>query len=147
MIKAEPEAARQQLIINSFTDNYADLMASDPSAWRGKFRKMAESPFAFYRGSAALFYAWDDINDLDDVLQVTEQLGRCVAKIHCCSDDDSDQTLVTFSTEEAINGVIARRETEFVNYLVDFGESYGAIVRNDHRLFVDAFRNRQIPGI
>ncbi len=90
---------------------------------------------------------WDDINDLDDVLQVVEQLGRCVAKIHCCSDDDSDQTLVTFSTEEAINGVIAGRETEFVNYLVDFGESYGAVVRNDHRLFVDAFRNRQIPGL
>ncbi len=56
-IKKEKPAARQEFIIKSFTDNYRDLIAADPSAWRGKFRKMAESPFAFYRGSAALFYA------------------------------------------------------------------------------------------
>jgi hypothetical protein len=51
-IEAEPEAARQQFIINSFTENYADLIAADPAAWRGKFRKMAESPFAFYKPPA-----------------------------------------------------------------------------------------------
>ena len=32
-------------------------MAQDPAAFRRKFRKMAASPFAFYRGSASLFYA------------------------------------------------------------------------------------------
>src|SRR5687768_6801232 len=32
-------------------------MAQDPAAFRRKFRKMAASPFAFYRGSACLFYA------------------------------------------------------------------------------------------
>jgi uncharacterized protein (DUF2252 family) len=32
-------------------------MALDPAAFRRKFRKMAASPFAFYRGSASLFYA------------------------------------------------------------------------------------------
>jgi uncharacterized protein (DUF2252 family) len=32
-------------------------MARDPSAFRRKFRKMAGSAFAFYRGSACLFYA------------------------------------------------------------------------------------------
>ncbi len=90
---------------------------------------------------------WDNINDLDDILQVVTQLGRCVAKIHCCSDDDSDQTLVPYSTETAIHGAIAGREKEFEDFLVGFGEDYSAAVRNDHRLFVDAFRNRQIPGL
>ncbi|MGQ0840573.1 DUF2252 domain-containing protein [Actinokineospora sp.] len=32
-------------------------MAADPAAFRHKFRKMAAEPFAFYRGSACLFYA------------------------------------------------------------------------------------------
>ena len=28
----------------------------NPTAFRGRFNKMADSPFKFYRGSAALFY-------------------------------------------------------------------------------------------
>src|SRR4051812_38860755 len=32
-------------------------MAADADAFRSKFRKMAADPFAFYRGSACLFYA------------------------------------------------------------------------------------------
>lgn len=31
--------------------------------------------------------------------------------------------------------------------MVEFGEGYGAIVRKDHDLFIDAFRNRQFPGL
>jgi len=31
--------------------------------------------------------------------------------------------------------------------MVDFGARYSGIVRDDHRLFVDAFRNGQIPGL
>jgi hypothetical protein len=31
--------------------------------------------------------------------------------------------------------------------MVRFSEQYGAQVRNDHRLFVDAFRNHQFPGL
>jgi len=58
---------RQQFIIESFTRNYADLMTADPGAWRGKFRKMAETAFAFYRGSASLFYA-DVSHDVDPFL-------------------------------------------------------------------------------
>jgi hypothetical protein len=30
---------------------------------------------------------------------------------------------------------------------VKFGAHYSEIVRDDHRLFVDAFRNGQIPGL
>lgn len=90
---------------------------------------------------------WDDINDLDDILQTVELLGKCIAKIHCCSDDDSDQTLINYSIEEAINGVLDGRETEFVEYMTHFGEQYSAQVRNDHRLFMDAFRNHQFPGL
>lgn len=90
---------------------------------------------------------WGNINDMDDILQTVEYLGQCTAKIHCCSDDDSDQTLVDYSIEDAINGVLDGRESEFVQHLTEFGEKYGAQVRRDHLLFVDAFRNRMIPGI
>ena len=36
---------------------------------------------------------------------------------------------------------------EFVEEMVAFGTGYSEIARNDHRLFVDAFRNGQIPGL
>ncbi len=90
---------------------------------------------------------WSDINQVDDVVQVLNYLGQAVAKIHCVSDEESDQTLVPFSTEEAIGHVIDGRENDFAEYLVEFGEGYGAIVRNDHTLFVDAFRNRRIADL
>src|SRR5215212_5035506 len=48
---------RADLIADVLTREFGDLMALDPAAFRRKFRKMAASPFAFYRGSASLFYA------------------------------------------------------------------------------------------
>ncbi|WP_241037085.1 DUF2252 domain-containing protein [Blastococcus litoris] len=48
---------RAQLIVDVLVAAFADLMAADADAFRTKFRKMAADPFAFYRGSACLFYA------------------------------------------------------------------------------------------
>ncbi len=48
---------RADFIIDVLAREFGNLMAQDPAAFRRKFRKMAASPFAFYRGSAALFYA------------------------------------------------------------------------------------------
>ena len=44
-------------IVRVLVDAFADLMEADADAFRTKFRKMAADPFAFYRGSACLFYA------------------------------------------------------------------------------------------
>lgn len=90
---------------------------------------------------------WDDVNKLDEIIELVAYLGRAVAKIHCIADIDSDQTLVPFSTDQAIQGVLAGREDAFVTLLVDFGERYARVVRDDHRLFVDAFRNHQVGGL
>ncbi|MGX6602900.1 DUF2252 domain-containing protein [Micromonosporaceae bacterium Da 78-11] len=51
------DRSRADFIIEVLTREFGDLMALDPAAFRRKFRKMAASPFAFYRGSASLFYA------------------------------------------------------------------------------------------
>ncbi|MEW2326457.1 DUF2252 domain-containing protein [Micromonospora chersina] len=48
---------RSAFIVDVLTDEFGASMAIDPAAFRRKFRKMAASPFAFYRGSASLFYA------------------------------------------------------------------------------------------
>lgn len=48
---------RPAKIVDVLLAEFGELMALDPAAFRRKFRKMAASPFAFYRGSAALFYA------------------------------------------------------------------------------------------
>ena len=56
-IRGEKPKQRQQFIIDTFSGAFGELMRADPEAFRGKFRKMAATPFAFYRGSAPLFYA------------------------------------------------------------------------------------------
>ncbi|MFE9653860.1 DUF2252 domain-containing protein [Micromonospora sp. NPDC006431] len=48
---------RSAFIADVLTEEFGASIALDPAAFRRKFRKMAASPFAFYRGSASLFYA------------------------------------------------------------------------------------------
>ena len=55
---------RAQLIVEVLVEAFSDLMAADADAFRTKFRKMAADPFAFYRGSACLFYA--DMSTMED---------------------------------------------------------------------------------
>ncbi|WAU80204.1 DUF2252 domain-containing protein [Streptomyces sp. Qhu-G9] len=47
---------RGEQILAVFDTAFGDLLAADPAAFRVKFRKMAASAFAFYRGTAGLFY-------------------------------------------------------------------------------------------
>jgi len=55
---------RTELILATLTEAFEPLMKADAGAFRTKFRKMAADPFAFYRGSACLFYA--DMRELED---------------------------------------------------------------------------------
>jgi uncharacterized protein (DUF2252 family) len=86
---------------------------------------------------------WSGLTEPEEMLPVVDDLGRATAKIHCVSDSDSDHTLVGFQVEDAISSVIGPDETSFVRAMVDFAHEYATIVRDDHRLFVDAFRSRQ----
>ncbi|MFH8569676.1 DUF2252 domain-containing protein [Streptomyces sp. NPDC017993] len=52
-----PDAAqRGEEILAVFDTAFGELLSADPAAFRVKFRKMATSAFAFYRGTACLFY-------------------------------------------------------------------------------------------
>ncbi|HWS81237.1 MAG TPA: DUF2252 family protein, partial [Rubrobacter sp.] len=53
----ESSDERQAEIVDVLVDAFSGLMDANPEAFRQKFRKMAADPFAFYRGSACLFYA------------------------------------------------------------------------------------------
>ena len=70
--------------------------------------------------------------------------GRATAKIHCASDEDSDQDLVDFQVEEAIVGSLDGSREDLVAWVTDFGIGYADRVRGDHALFVDAFREGRI---
>ena len=61
--------------------------------------------------------------------------------------DSHVPTIVGFQTEDEIVEAAGGNEEEFVKDTVNFGMSYSEIARDDHRLFVDAFRNGQIPGL
>jgi uncharacterized protein (DUF2252 family) len=90
---------------------------------------------------------WSELTEPDEIAPVVESLGRATAKIHCVSDEDSEQTLVDFQTEEAIAQVVADQEQALVDDLVEFALTYADRVREDHALFVDAFRAGRIGGV
>ena len=90
---------------------------------------------------------WSDLTEPEEMEPVLDYLGRATAKVHCVADEDSDASLVDFQTEDAIVEAIGEDEEEFVREMVQFGKGYSEIARDDHRLFVDAFRNGQIPGL
>jgi uncharacterized protein (DUF2252 family) len=90
---------------------------------------------------------WGELNEPDEIAPVLTQLGQATAKIHCASDADSDETLVTFQTEEAIAEAVGDKDDEFVRDLCDFAMSYAEQTREDHALFVEAFRSGDIGGV
>ena len=90
---------------------------------------------------------WSDLTEPEEMAPVLDYLGRATAKVHCVADEDSDPAIVDFQTEDEIVEVVSGKEEEFVKEMVNFGMDYAGIARDDHRLFVDAFRNGQIPGL
>ncbi|CAF2794330.1 unnamed protein product [Rotaria sp. Silwood2] len=100
---------------------------------------------------------WSDINDFDDVIEVVQNLGRAMAKIHCVADSDCINTpkdiaclpfsIIPQDTEQTIRNAIDRRDNEFIQDMIEFGMIYGELVRRDHHLFFEAFRNKQISNL
>ena len=90
---------------------------------------------------------WDTVAEPEEILPMVRALGQATAKIHCVSDAGSEQTLVDFQTEEAIMQAVGDEAQAFASELADFGAAYGQLAREDHRRFVDAFRNGAIPGL
>ncbi|MGZ4438009.1 MAG: DUF2252 domain-containing protein [Nocardioidaceae bacterium] len=90
---------------------------------------------------------WGELNEPDEMASVVQLLGRATAKVHCASDEDSDQSLVDFQTEEAICAVLEGRRKAFVAELTDWAIDYAHRVREDHAMFVEAFREGRIGGV
>jgi uncharacterized protein (DUF2252 family) len=87
---------------------------------------------------------WGQLNEPEEMASVVEQLGRATAKVHCASDEDSDQTLVSFQVEEVVAASLEGRRKTFVEAVTEFALGYAAEVRRDHTLFVEAFRAGRI---
>jgi uncharacterized protein (DUF2252 family) len=158
---------RSRLIVDVLVDAFSELMTADADAFRTEFRTMAADPFAFYRGSACLFYA--DMDSLEDrwadertsrvwiqgVSASPTQCSFAVARpswtitgaISSGSVRSSDHALVGFQTEDAIVAMVGDRREEFCDDMVAFAHAYARRAQEDHRLFVDAFRAGAIPGI
>jgi uncharacterized protein (DUF2252 family) len=90
---------------------------------------------------------WDAVSEPDEIVPLLRSLGQATAKVHCVSDAGSDQALVDFQTEDAIVHAVGDEDDAFAADLADFGAAYGELARDDHRRFVDSFRNGAIPGL
>ncbi len=87
---------------------------------------------------------WESADELEEIEPLVHQLARATAKIHCVSDATSEEDLVEFETESALADVLADRHEEFGDWIADVGHAYARAVRDDHRRFVDAFRNGEL---
>lgn len=63
---------RTKFILDIFLQSFSDSMRANAKGWRGRFRKMAADEFAFYRGSAVLFY-----RDLHNTLSQDRWIKNC----------------------------------------------------------------------
>ena len=72
---------------------------------------------------------WSGITEPDEMGEVVELLGRATAKVHCASDEDSDQDLVDFQVEEAVVASVGERRDELVSWVTDFATTYADRVR------------------
>src|SRR5690349_3227888 len=66
---------------------------------------------------------WSNLSEPADIRTVVDQLGRATAKIHCASDEDSEQDLVDFQVETVIRSSLEGRRREFTEWLTEFGLS------------------------
>ena len=82
-LQTAQETKCQQSIVQVFTDAFGQMIKDNPNAWKNKFRKMSASPFAFYRGSAALFFS--DMAKLNDPDFLDEKTSRVWihGDLHC----------------------------------------------------------------
>ncbi|MBC9731634.1 DUF2252 domain-containing protein [Nocardioides marmotae] len=87
---------------------------------------------------------WTGLTEPDEIAAVVGLLGRATAKIHCASDEDSEQDLVDFQVEEAVAASVGDRRAELQEWLADVALAYADRVRADHALFVAAFREGRI---
>ncbi|HEY6888017.1 MAG TPA: DUF2252 domain-containing protein [Solirubrobacter sp.] len=90
---------------------------------------------------------WDAVSEMDEMVPLVRDLGRATAKVHCVSDVGNEHPLVDVNVEAKITAVIGDREDEFARWLAAWGTEYGRLAREDHRRFVDAFRNGMIRGV
>lgn len=90
---------------------------------------------------------WELVTEVDEMQPLVHDLGRATAKVHCVSDAGSEHPLVDVEVEARITEVIGGRHDAFARDLAQFGADYGALTREDHRRFVDAFRNGMISGV
>jgi hypothetical protein len=90
---------------------------------------------------------WEELTEPDQMEPVLRDLGRATAKVHCASDEDSDEDLVDFQTEAAIAEAFDDDRDGFLRDVVDRAMDYAEQARTDHELFVDAFREGRIGGL
>jgi uncharacterized protein (DUF2252 family) len=90
---------------------------------------------------------WEAVTEIDEMLPLVRDLGRATAKVHCVSDEGDEHPLVDVNVEAKITAVIGDRGDAFARDLAAWGAEYGALARDDHRRFVDAFRNGMIRGV
>ena len=110
----------------------------------------ADGPLGYVVSEVSPYEAdldWDDVTEPEDLVLLVSQLGRATAKVHCVADSESEQDLVTVSVEDAVGACIGGDVDGLVAALTAFARDYAQQAREDHQLFVDAFRGGRFEHV
>ena len=80
-------------------------------------------------------------------LAAAETGGRAVVVMPAGSNPAKVAATRAYGAEVVTAGVTGENRETFAADLAAFGAAYGGLARDDHRRFVDAFRNGRIPGL
>ncbi|MFC4401687.1 DUF2252 domain-containing protein [Gracilibacillus xinjiangensis] len=77
------------------------------------------------------------LNGVKPIKQAVKVMGKIAAKIHARADQDINEELLSYHSEDAINEVIERDRTQFIQELVSWSRFYKHQVERDYELFLE----------
>ncbi|CAN5402792.1 DUF2252 domain-containing protein [soil metagenome] len=119
---------RSEEIVRCLQESFTELMQQAPGAFRTKFRKMARDPFAFYRGTACLFYA--------DLAGQTALDGETVGEDSAWWGENGDRIWIQGDLHVENFGTYMASDGRLVFDVNDFDEAYVAPWTWEIRRFV-----------
>ncbi|KAB8129931.1 DUF2252 domain-containing protein [Gracilibacillus oryzae] len=77
------------------------------------------------------------LDEVKPIKQTVKIMGKIAAKIHSRADQDINEDLLGYHSEDAINEVIERDRAQFIQELVTWSRFYKQRVEQDYKLFLE----------
>lgn len=152
---AKPSVVMPYVVPNPFPDGYIKNDAMRCVSGQRAMQINADPFLSHFEYDGKSFYVSElspyeesvelrEVNSSKEFLSVLRQMGQATAKIHAISDRDVDELLMPYSADKEISNVIDGKEKRFLIEVCNFAVDYADIIENDHNIFLEAIKTKQI---